>query len=94
MSSGLVNVNLQSNPYYNTLPVFSSLSGSTTSPNAPIPVLNQNDPTYKNFSNGFNSDLLNPNQNDKNLLGRGYYTISTAYGQDPTQIYSTRGCAM
>lgn len=94
MSSGNVNVNQLSNPSYSSLPVFSTLAGSTKSPKAPIQVLNKNDPPYSNVMSGFDGGLLNPNQSDQTLLGRGYYTISTAYGAAPTQLYATRGCAM
>lgn len=88
------NVNQLSNPSFNSPSMFASLAGSTKSANAPIKVLNPNDPPYSKFENGFNKGLLNPDQEDKNLLGRSYYTISSAYGKDPISLYSTRSCAM
>ena len=88
------NVNELSTPYFSSPTMFASLGGSTKSPNAPVKILNKNDAPYAKFENGFNKGLLNPDQDDKTLLGRSYYTISTAYGKDPVQLYSTRSCAM
>ena len=92
--SGLVNVNEQSSAFYSSLPTYASLKGSTMSPNTPVKVLNQNDAPMRTFLSGFDSGLLNPNQSDPKLLGRGYYTISSAYGEEPTSLYTARGCAM
>ena len=74
--------------------LYSSLVGSTMVPNAPVKVLNPADAPYAKSVGAFDNGLLNPNQEDKSLLGRGYYTIATAYGKDPTNVYTSRGCAM
>lgn len=74
--------------------LYSNLVGSTVVPNAPVKVLNQKDVPYAKSAQAFDNGLLNPSQDDKTLLGRGYYTIATAYGTDPVNIYKTRGCAM
>lgn len=92
--SGLINVNEQSSPFYASLPSYSSLRGSTLSPNAPVKVINQNDAPFRTFVSAFDAGLLNPNQNAAALAGRGYYTIATAYGKEPTSLYSVRGCTM
>ena len=89
-----MNVNQQSNPSSYNSNIFSSLAGSSKAPNAPMKVLNKNDVPFKNVVSAFDSGLLNPNQNDQALLGRGYYTISTAYGSAPSQLYAVRGCSM
>ena len=74
--------------------LYSSLVGSTVVPNAPVKVLNPNDAPYLKTIRAFDGGLLNPSQDDKTLLGRGYYTIATAYGTEPNKLYTTRGCAM
>ena len=78
---------------YNKQTNYPTLQNYTSSPKNLIRVLNKNDPPYKNAVGAFDSGLLNPNQSP--LVGNGrYYTISNAYGSDPMQLYTTRGCAM
>ena len=53
---------------------------TTTAPNSPMHVINPYDKPTMNFFNGFNAGRLNPNQNNREILSRPYYTINTAYG--------------
>ena len=79
--------------YASSRPYFASLSTSTSHSNAPILVLNANDPVMKKSLASFDAGYLNPNQADKNIMGRNYFTIDTAYGAEPTQLYASRSCA-
>jgi hypothetical protein len=72
---------------------YTSMAGSTTSPNSPMMVLNPYDPPTKAFYQAFNSGLLNPYQNAPVILPRPYYTISTAYGPPPVQTQIQRSCS-
>ena len=71
---------------------YTSMAGSTTSPNAPQMVLNPYDPPTKAFYQAFNSGLLNPYQNSPEILPRSYYTINTAYGPPPVHSQIKRTC--
>jgi hypothetical protein len=71
---------------------FTTLAGSTPQPDAPIMVLNANDPVFQKYMTSFNKGLLNPNQAELAIAGRSYFTIKSAYGEEPTQIYASRSC--
>ena len=71
---------------------FTTLAGSTHQPNAPIMVLNANDPVFKKYMTSFDKGLLNPNQTELAIAGRSYFTIKSAYGEEPTQVYASRSC--
>jgi hypothetical protein len=72
---------------------YTTMVGSTTSPNAPQMVLNPYDVPTKAFYQAFNAGLLNPYQNSPQILPRPYYTISTAYGPAPVNTQIQRGCS-
>lgn len=71
---------------------YESASSSTSNPNAPLMVMNPNDPPYKTAISAFNKGLLNPNQNTPESLSRNYYTISSAYGSTPSVTQIARSC--
>ena len=72
---------------------FTTLAGSTPQPNAPIMVLNANDPVFQKYMTSFDKGLLNPNQAELAIAGRSYFTIKSAYGEEPTQVYASRSCS-
>lgn len=75
---------------FKTPVIYATLATMTSQPGAPMAVLNPNDPTYMRFQKAFDNGLLNPNQN----VNRGnYFSISTAYGKDPINIYASRKCS-
>lgn len=69
--------------------MYETLVTSTTSPDAPMMVLNPHDRTYKTFINAFNNYKLHPNQSSAG----GYHTINTAYGEAPMQTQIQRSCS-
>ena len=71
---------------------FTTLSGSTPTPNSTVMVLNSQDPPLKKFIKSFDRGLLNPNQAEAAVAGRSYFTIGSAYGEEPTEVYSSRSC--
>lgn len=79
---------------YSQQPVnfYTSMNGSTSSPNSRMMVLNPYDPPTKAFYKAVNSGLLNPYQNSPEILPRPYYTISTAYGPPPVNSQIARTC--
>ncbi|NCY26334.1 MAG: hypothetical protein EBX37_16295 [Alphaproteobacteria bacterium] len=75
---------------FQTRVVYATLGNMTKYPGAPMQVLNPSDAPYKAAIVAFNNGYLNPNQ--PNYPGN-YFTISTAYGKEPNNLYATRGCS-
>ena len=71
---------------------YKTLATSSRAPTAPIIVLNPNDPSQSIHQQGYESGLLNANQNLPCLAGSKFYTIGTGYGSDPNVLYTTRKC--
>ena len=87
------NTNSYSLPQYNSKPSFATLKTSSTNSGTPMMVLNTSDPPYDNAIKSFDGGKLNPRQGDSGIAGRNYFTIDSAYGEEPTQIYSYRSCS-
>ncbi len=69
---------------------YATLTTMTPGAGTPMTVMNPTDGPFQTAMMAFNNGYLNPNQ--PNYPGN-YFTISTAYGKEPTQMYATRGCA-
>jgi len=75
-------------PVINNNVSYVDLANTTAAPNAPISVYK----VPQLFQNAVNMNLLNPHQNDPSIVGRTYYTISTAYGGPPDGTQQKRSC--
>lgn len=70
---------------------YATLATMTSSPGVGMNVLNPFSAPYQTAINAFNKGYLNPSQ--PNYPG-DYYTISTAYGKEPTgDLQISRPCA-
>jgi hypothetical protein len=88
--TGHINVNENSNPSGVASQTYATLRTTTKAPSAPIVLINPQDSPYRTYRAAHDAGKLHPNQD--RVYG-AYYNISSAYGSEPINLYTTRTCA-